>query len=101
MSQLGFEPIFDSYVAVALIALALFASLGIRPQYGSLTTGRQRTLQILRLLIVLLAVLALLRPTWITTIKTPRLSTFLVLLDTSRSMSLSSGRSDQKRWQAQ
>ena len=50
---------------------------------------------------MLLAVLALLRPTWITTIKTPRLSTFLVLLDTSRNMNLPSGRSDQKRWQAQ
>lgn len=101
MSQLGFEPIFDSYVAVAVLALALFATLGIGPQYGSLTAPRQRVLRGLRLLVVLLALLALLRPTWITTIKTARLSTFLVLLDTSRSMNLPSGRSDQKRWQAQ
>jgi len=101
VSQLGFEPIFDSYVAVALLALALFASLSIRPQFGSLTPRRQRVLRTLRLLAILLAVLALLRPTWITTIKTPRLSTFLVLLDTSRSMNLPSGRNDQKRWQAQ
>jgi uncharacterized membrane protein len=101
VSQLGFEPIFDSYVAVGLLTLVLFASLAIRPQFGSLTRGRHRVLNLLRLLAVLLAVLALLRPTWITTIKTPRLSTFLVLLDTSRSMNLPSGRSEQKRWQAQ
>src|SRR4051812_212505 len=60
-----------------------------------------RVLDALRVIAVLLAMLALLQPTWITTIKNPRLSTFLVLLDVSRSMNLPSGRSEQKRWQAQ
>jgi uncharacterized membrane protein len=101
VSQLGFEPIFNSFLAVGFVAAALVASLAIRPQYGSLTTRRKRVLDVLRLTAILLAILTLLRPTWITTIKSPRLSTFLVLLDTSRSMNLPSGRSELKRWQAQ
>jgi uncharacterized membrane protein len=101
MSQLGFEPIFDSYVAVGLIALVLLALLAIKPQFGSLTPRRKITLTCLRLAVVLLAIAALLRPTLITTVRNPRQSSFLVLLDTSRSMNLPSGRSEQKRWEAQ
>jgi uncharacterized membrane protein len=101
VSQLGFEPVFGSYLAVIIVAAALLATLAVRPQYGSLSKRRARVLNVLQFIAVLLAILALLRPTWITTIKSPRLSTFLVLLDTSRSMNLPSGRSDQKRWQAQ
>jgi uncharacterized membrane protein len=101
VSQLGFEPVFESYTAVALLAAVLLATLAIKPQYGSVPKRRARVLDALRFLAVLLAILALLRPTWITTIKSPRLRTFLVLLDTSRSMDLPSGRSEQKRWQAQ
>src|SRR5262245_2682278 len=101
MSQLGFEPIFDSYIAVGLIALVLLALLAIKPQFGSLTPRRKITLTCLRLAVVLLAVAALLRPTLITTVRNPRASSFVVLLDTSRSMNLPSGRSEQKRWEAQ
>ena len=101
MSQLGFEPIFDSYVAVAVLALALVGLLWIRPQFGSLTPRRRLVLLAVRGSIFLLAIAALVRPTWITTVKTPRPSSFLVLLDTSRSMNLASGRSEQNRWQAQ
>jgi len=88
MSRPGFEPVFDSYLAVAVLALALLALLALRPQFGSLTRRRRTILTGLRLAIVLLAIAALLRPTWITTVRTPRPSVFLVLLDTSRSMNL-------------
>lgn len=102
MSQLGFEPVFDSYLAAALLAgLLLLLALAIKPQFGSLTPRRRMTLTALRLFVVLLAVAALLRPTWITTVRTQRQSMLLVLLDMSRSMSLASGRSEQSRWQAQ
>jgi uncharacterized membrane protein len=101
VSQLGFEPVFDSYLAVALIGLALFALLAVRPRFGALSPRRQQILTGLRLAAVLLALAALLRPTWITTIRTPRPSVFLVLLDASRSMLLPSGSSEQNRWQAQ
>jgi uncharacterized membrane protein len=101
MSQLGFEPIFDSYVVAALLALGLVLLLGIKPQFGSLTPRRRYVLTGLRLTIVLLATIALLRPTWITTVRTPRPSVLLLMLDASRSMLLPSGRSEQTRWQAQ
>jgi uncharacterized membrane protein len=101
MSRLGFEPILDSYVAVALLALVLLLLLGVTPQFGSLTPRRRWSLVGLRLLIVLLAILALLRPTWITTVREPRKSVLLVLLDASRSMDLPADRSSQTRWEAQ
>ena len=101
MSQLGFEPILGSYLAVALLALVLLLLLGIKPQFGSLSRGRRLALVGLRLIIVLLAVLALLRPTWITTIKEPRTSVLLLLIDASRSMLLPADRSASTRWQAQ
>src|SRR5262245_33023515 len=43
----------------------------------------------------------MLRPTWITTLRTPRPSVCVLRLDTSRSMQLGSGRSEQSGWQAQ
>jgi uncharacterized membrane protein len=102
LSQLGFEPVFDSYLAAALLAgLLLLFALAIKPQFGSLTPRRRRVLTALRLAAVLLAAAALLRPTWITTVRTQRQSILLVLLDMSRSMTLASGRSEQSRWQAQ
>ena len=102
MSQLGFEPILDSYLAVALLSLGLLLLLGIKPQFGSLTPLRRRTLVGLRFIIILLAILALLRPTWITTVRTPRTSVLLLLLDASRSMRLPGDQSEKKsRWQVQ
>ncbi len=101
MSRLGFEPILDSYVAVALLALVLLLLLGVTPQFGSLKRARRIALIGLRLVIVVLAILALLRPTWITTIKEPRPSVLLVLLDASRSMLLPADRGSQTRWEAQ
>ena len=101
MTQLGFEPILGSYLAVALLALGLVALLLIGPQFGALSRPRKLTLLVLRLVVIFLAILALLRPTWITTIRTPRPSVLVLLADVSRSMQLASGRSEQSRWQAQ
>jgi hypothetical protein len=101
MSQLGFEPILGSYLAVALLALGLVALLLIGPQFGALSRPQKWTLRLLRLVVILLTILALLRPTLITTIKTPRSSVMIILADISRSMQLASGRSEQSRWQAQ
>ncbi|HEX5106348.1 MAG TPA: glutamine amidotransferase, partial [Pirellulaceae bacterium] len=101
MSQLGFEPILGSYLAVALLALGLVALLLIGPTFGALSRPRRMTLLVLRLIVIFLAILALLRPTWVTTVRTPRPSVLLLLADVSRSMQLPSGRSEQSRWRAQ
>ena len=101
MSRLGAEPIFDSYAAVLAIAAGLLLLLLVRPQFGPLSTARQLTFLGLRLGVIGLVLLALVRPTWITTMREPRTSAVVVLLDTSRSMQLPSGRESQSRWQAQ
>ena len=102
MTSLGAEPILDSYVAVALVtaglALLLFA---VRPQFGTLNRRRWLALTGIRLVIILLVMVALLRPTRITTLKTPRTSVLVMLLDVSRSMTLPSGRGGTSRWDIQ
>jgi uncharacterized membrane protein len=101
MSQLGFEPILDSYGLVAVLAIGLIALLWLGPQFGGLSWRRKLALRALRLGVICLAILALLRPTWITTVKEPRTSVLILLADVSRSMQLPSGRSEQTRWRAQ
>ena len=101
MSRLGAEPIFDSYWVALAIAAGLLLLLFVRPQFGPLSAARQLTLLGLRLGVIGLVLLALVRPTWITTMREPRTSAVVVLFDTSRSMQLPSGRESQSRWQAQ
>lgn len=101
MSQLGAEPIFDSYAAVLAIVAGLLLLLLVRPRFSTLSRGRQLTFLGLRLAVIALVFLALLRPTWITTVRTPRTSVFVLLFDVSRSMQLPSGRGSLSRWQQQ
>lgn len=101
MSRLGAEPIFDSYAAVLAIAAGLLLLLLVRPQFGPLSMARQLTFLGLRLGVIALVLMALVRPTWITTMREPRTSAVVVLFDTSRSMQLPSGRESLSRWQAQ
>jgi hypothetical protein len=100
MTELGAEPILGSYLAVGLIAAGLAALLLLRPSFGRVTPVRRWSLLALRAIVVLLAVLALLRPTRITTTRTARASSLLLLVDVSRSMQLPSGQGEQSRWQA-
>ncbi|WP_202921698.1 glutamine amidotransferase [Anatilimnocola aggregata] len=95
------DPVLGSYWAVALIALGLIALLALGPRYGKLSWQRKTVLTILRLAIILLVVVALLRPTKLTTVKTPRTSVVIVMVDISRSMQLPNGQGDKSRWQAQ
>src|SRR6185436_12234632 len=103
MSSLSTEPIFDSYLAVALITLCLSALLFFGPRFGRVTPLRRGVLIGLRLLVILLVLLVLLQPTKITTVKTKRTSVLVLLFDISRSMQLPSGgtSSETSRWQAQ
>ncbi|MEX2173241.1 MAG: glutamine amidotransferase [Pirellulaceae bacterium] len=101
MSRLGAEPIFESYAAVLAIAAGLLLLLLVRPRFGALSRARRLTFLGLRLAVIGLVFLALLRPTWITTVRTPRTSVLVLMFDISRSMQLPSGRDSQSRWQAQ
>jgi len=101
MSYLSAEPVFDSYLAVALIALGLVLLLFVAPRFGRLNIKRKFMLTALRIVVIVLIVLALLRPTFIITVRTPRSSVLVLLLDLSRSMELPSGEGKLSRWQAQ
>ena len=100
-AELSTDPVLGSYWAVALIALGMIALLAMGPRYGKLDWKRKGVLTVLRLLVIGLVVIALLRPTKMTTVKTPRTSVVVVMVDISRSMLLPSGRGDMTRWEAQ
>src|SRR6476646_3977083 len=102
MQSFNTEPVFDSYLAVALITLGLSALLFFGPRFDHLTPVRKAVLIGLRILVILLVLLVLLQPTKITTVKMKRTSVLLLLFDISRSMQLpSGGSSEASRWQAQ
>lgn len=101
MSQWSLEPIYNSSLAVLLIAVGLAVLLAIGPRFGKLTPRRRWIITALRAVVILLVLLAMLRPTHIYTQTKPRSSVLLVLFDLSRSMLLPDSTAGQTRWDAQ
>jgi len=95
------NPIFDSYLAVSVLVTGMMLLLALGPRYQQLSRGRRRVLVALRLTVILLLLVAMLRPTHISTAREPQTAVLLVLFDQSRSMQLPSGSGDNSRWQAQ
>ena len=85
MTRFTLNPIFDSYTLVALIAVALFALLFIRPP---IEPRRRRILASLRIISILLLLVVMLRPTIIRMEEVPQAATLMILTDTSRSMTV-------------
>ncbi len=52
MTNWSFQPILNSYWAVAVLALGLFLALWVRPSFRQLSASRRRTLLVLRCLVV-------------------------------------------------
>jgi hypothetical protein len=100
-AELYADPVLGSYWVVAGIAVLLISLLALGPRYGKLTWRRKSTLLVIRALVIVLVVIGLLRPTKMTTVKTPRTSVVIVMVDISRSMLLPNGRGEMTRWQAQ
>lgn len=101
MSQWSLEPIYNSSLAVLLIAIGLAVLLAVGPRFGKLTPRRRWIITALRAAVILLVLLAMLRPTHIYTQTKPRSSVLLVLYDASRSMLLPNGATGQTRWEIQ
>lgn len=85
MTRFTFNPIFDSYTLVALVAVALFALLFLRPP---IEPHRRRILTILRIVSILLLLVLMLRPTIVRMEEVPQAATLIILTDTSRSMTV-------------
>ncbi len=88
MVRLSFYPIAESYLLVAAVALVLLGLLAVGPRHGGMTRPRRAVLFALRLVVVLLVVLAMLRPTLVRTETRKQAATLVVLADVSRSMSV-------------
>ncbi len=101
MARWSFEPILESYLAVVLLAALLLALLLlIRPLSNQLTRRRRLTLLLLRAGLILLLVLAMLRPTRVSTQSRPQSATLLLLYDQSRSMQVEDAAGGASRWTA-
>lgn len=99
-SSFQFDPIFDSTMLVVAIALVLLALLMLLPTFRAVNTGQQRTLLFLRTAVIVLFLIALLRPARITNHSQPEPGTLIVLLDQSRSMQVSDIADGKSRWDA-
>ena len=88
MNQLTFKPIFDSYTLVGVLAAILVIALAFVPRGQNLSLGKQATLAAVRLVVVLLMLMAMLRPTLVYTEKQAQTATVAILLDRSKSMTV-------------
>jgi uncharacterized membrane protein len=101
MTEWSLEPIWNHRGLVALLSCLLLVPLLFGPRFGKLTWPRKACLTSLRVVVILLMVLAMLRPTHVFTSSKPRPSVLLVLFDLSRSMLLPDRVGGSSRWEAQ
>ena len=95
------EPIFESYLAVALATLILVALVLVGPRFGRLTKRRQLILVTLRICLVLLVLLAMLQPSYVYMDSQPQTAVILVLFDESLSMDQLGTTGEGTRWEDQ
>src|SRR5689334_17275991 len=101
MSTWYFQPVFGSYLLVALVATALAALLLVGPVFKRISWPKRATLIGLRALVILLLLLGLLQPSHISTTSKPQTGVVIVLADITKSMSLPSGNTSRNRYETQ
>jgi hypothetical protein len=99
MNELRLHPVMDP-MAIAIVVLGLLALLSLKPRYGSLTRGRWAALVGLRMAVILLVLVAMLRPELVYTKITPQRASLVLLVDDSRSMQVADSFGDAPRWNA-
>jgi hypothetical protein len=97
--QLRFQPVV-SWPMVVAIAVVLLGLLWVRPRHVRLGVGKWTALIGLRLVVVLLALLAMMRPTLVYTKVEPVKASLVLLMDSSRSMQVADSLGDKPRWEA-
>jgi uncharacterized membrane protein len=97
MNELRLHPVM-SPALVAAVMVVLLTALALRPKFGNLTPLRRVALVSLRLLVVLLTLVAMLRPEFIYTKVTPQRGSLVLLVDDSRSMQVADSLGDKSRW---
>lgn len=101
MIDWSFHPVGgESYLVVAAAALALLALLVLGPARAKTTRARRGVLVGLRVAVIVLVVLAMLRPAVVYTRLKKQSATLVVLADKSRSMSVGDEANGKTRFQA-
>ena len=101
MTQWSLEPVWDSYAAVGVIGAGLLVLLFTRSTRRRLAPRQRRLLIGLRFAIVLLIILAMLRPTHVNSVVRRQSASLLVLFDISQSMQLPSSAGGASRYAEQ
>ncbi|MEN6458704.1 MAG: hypothetical protein ABFC63_07215 [Thermoguttaceae bacterium] len=100
MFHLTLNPVFDSYLLVAVVVLALTGLLWFGPSRQKTPRPHRLMLAMLRAGVIALLAMAMLRPTLVYTQTHKQAATLLVLADQSRSMSVPDAIGGKTRWQA-
>lgn len=99
MSSWSVDPV-GGWWFTLLIAIVLAAVLSIAPRGDKLSPRRRKILFALRTATAVLLVIAMLRPTLVTTETQKLPGTLLLLADSSRSMTIADAHGDVTRWEA-
>jgi hypothetical protein len=97
--RFSIAPIIGWWLVVPLVVVLLIL-LFLGPARDRTSRGRRTVLAILRLLVILLVIFAMLRPTLVWTKITKQAATLLVLVDHSRSMLVTDMVDKKSRWEA-
>ena len=95
--QLRIQPVAGWPVVIA-VAVVLVGLLWVRPRHVRLAVYQWAALVALRLVVVLLTLLAMLRPTLVYTKVEPQQASLVLLVDGSRSMQVADSLGDRSRW---
>jgi uncharacterized membrane protein len=99
MTDLRLQPVV-SLPTVVVITAVLVGLLWVRPRHVQLGLGQWTSLIGLRMLVVLLTLFAMLRPTFVYTKIEPVAASLVMLVDASRSMQVADSLGDKPRWEA-
>jgi hypothetical protein len=99
MTELRLQPVANWSLVVAVTAVLVGLVL-VRPRFAQLSLGRMAALVGLRLVVVLLTLVALVRPMLVYTKVEPQRASLVLLLDGSRSMQVEDSIGDASRWAA-
>ncbi|HMO14042.1 MAG TPA: glutamine amidotransferase [Pirellulaceae bacterium] len=99
MNQWTFEPIAGPLV-IAVFAAVLCALLFLKPNFVSLNPAKIRALVTIRMAIIALAFLCVIRPGCVTQVEQVQTGVVQIFVDTTRSMQLPHGPSQESRYEA-
>ncbi|MEN6407327.1 MAG: glutamine amidotransferase, partial [Thermoguttaceae bacterium] len=100
MFHLSLNPVFDSYLLVAVVATVLIGLLVVGPDRAKTSRWQRAALTLIRAIVVAMLVLAMLRPTLVYTQTKKQAATLVVMADQSRSMSVPDAAGRKTRWEA-